>query len=152
MYKKQRLITGALILAALTIFGSSCSRAKSKAEPLEDIPKLPLQIIDVKKGTGKTAKTGDSLFVHYTGHFEDGTQFDDSRSRNQPLEFILGSGKVIKGWEEGIKGMKVGGIRKLIIPSHLAYGKKGVSRMIPGNATLLFQVELMDVKKVEVDK
>jgi len=153
MHKKQKLILNFSILALLLLVATSCGRRKAKPADLDiDIPKLPLQIIDVKKGKGKTAKIGNSVSVHYTGHFEDGTQFDNSRSRNQPLVFVIGSGRVIKGWDQGITGMRVGGHRKLIIPPHLAYGKTGISRMIPGNATLLFEVELVDVKEVEAVK
>ena len=100
---------------------------------------------DVVAGTGAEAKKGDDVSVHYTGRLMDGTQFDSSKDRNQPFDFPLGAGQVIKGWDEGVAGMKVGGTRKLTIPPSLGYGARGAGGLIPPNATLEFDVELLGV-------
>ncbi|MBU0508435.1 FKBP-type peptidyl-prolyl cis-trans isomerase [bacterium] len=102
---------------------------------------------DVIVGNGATPKPGQTCVVHYTGWLTDGKKFDSSKDRNQPFQFPLGQGKVIKGWDEGVATMRVGGTRTLIIPPALAYGDKAVGGgMIPANSTLVFQVELLDVK------
>jgi FKBP-type peptidyl-prolyl cis-trans isomerase len=98
-----------------------------------------------KEGTGTPAKDGDVVSVHYTGYLEDGTKFDSSVDRGTPFEFTLGAGQVIKGWEIGVKGMKVGEIRKLVIPAEFGYGAGGFPGVIPPNATLAFQVELLAI-------
>jgi peptidylprolyl isomerase len=105
-----------------------------------------LKYIDEKEGTGDTAKAGNRVSVHYTGKLKDGKKFDSSRDRGQPFTFNLGAGQVIKGWDEGVAGMKVGGQRKLIIPPELGYGARGAGGVIPPNAELHFDVELLDVK------
>jgi FKBP-type peptidyl-prolyl cis-trans isomerase len=102
-----------------------------------------LQYIDHKVGTGATAQAGQTVIVHYTGWLENGKKFDSSVDRGQPFSFPLGAGRVIKGWDEGVQGMKVGGKRKLIIPSSLGYGARGAGGTIPPNATLIFEVELL---------
>lgn len=119
----------------------------TSSQPAESTSQVKeLQITDITIGTGAEAKDGDIVKVHYTGTFENGEKFDSSLDRGEPIEFQLGSGMVIKGWDMGIKGMKIGGKRKLIIPGDLAYGQEGRPGKIPPNATLLFDVELMEVK------
>jgi serine/threonine protein kinase/formylglycine-generating enzyme required for sulfatase activity len=105
-----------------------------------------LKYVDLKEGTGQEAKTGDTVVVHYTGWLNDGTKFDSSLDRKEPFEFSIGKGKVIKGLDEGVAGMKVGGKRKLIIPSELGYGARGAGKVIPANAELTFEVELIEIK------
>jgi FKBP-type peptidyl-prolyl cis-trans isomerase len=105
-----------------------------------------LKVTDVKVGSGPMAESGSTVAVHYTGWLMDGTKFDSSLDRGSPIVFQLGAGRVIKGWEEGIKGMRVGGKRKLTIPSSMGYGAQGYPPVIPPDATLQFDVELMDVK------
>ena len=102
---------------------------------------------DVVLGKGREAKTGDTVSVHYVGKLTDGKEFDSSRKRNQPFVFPLGAGQVIKGWDQGVVGMKIGGKRKLTIPPSLGYGERGAGGVIPPNATLVFDVELVDFKK-----
>jgi FKBP-type peptidyl-prolyl cis-trans isomerase len=103
-----------------------------------------LQYIETQLGTGPEAVSGKSVTVHYTGWLTDGNKFDSSRDRGQPFRFGLGAGQVIKGWDEGVQGMKVGGRRKLTIPASLGYGERGVGPIPPG-ATLVFAVELLGV-------
>jgi len=105
-----------------------------------------LEYIEVQAGTGAQAEAGKTVSVHYTGKFQDGKVFDSSVSRGEPIEFPLGRGKVIKGWDEGIALMKVGGKAQLIIPPDLGYGERGAGGVIPPNATLVFDVELVSVK------
>ncbi len=100
---------------------------------------------DITEGAGATANQGDSVKVHYTGWLTDGRKFDSSKDRNAPFEFSLGAGMVIRGWDEGVQGMKVGGVRRLTIPAELGYGARGAGGVIPPNATLVFEVELLDV-------
>ena len=105
-----------------------------------------LEYIEIEAGTGAQAVAGKTVSVHYTGKFPDGKVFDSSISRGEPISFQLGAGRVIKGWDEGIALMKVGGKAQLTIPSNLAYGERGAGGVIPPNATLVFDVELVDVK------
>jgi FKBP-type peptidyl-prolyl cis-trans isomerase len=121
--------------------------SKSDAMPTE------LKKIDVKQGTGAEATSGKPVVVHYTGWLYDsskpdqkGQKFDSSRDRGQPFSFPLGGGRVIKGWDEGVAGMKVGGQRTLVIPPAMGYGDRGAGGVIPPNATLIFDVELLEVK------
>ena len=105
-----------------------------------------LGYVEITEGTGARPKPGDSVSVHYTGWLESGQKFDSSHDRGEPLEFEIGRGQVIKGWDEGVGTMRVGGKRKLIIPAHLGYGARGAGGVIPPNATLLFDVELLEVR------
>ncbi len=105
-----------------------------------------LKYVDQVVGTGEAAAAGQNVSVHYTGWLENGKKFDSSVDRGQPFSFPLGAGRVIKGWDEGVQGMKVGGKRKLTIPSDLGYGSRGAGGVIPPNATLIFDVELLGVR------
>ena len=136
------------IFAALTLLigvaatpltnGATMSETKTTASGLK--------YEDVKVGDGDVATAGKTVSVHYTGWLTNGTKFDSSKDRGQPFEFPLGGGRVIKGWDEGVQGMKVGGVRKLTIPPSLGYGARGAGGVIPPNATLMFDVELLAVK------
>jgi peptidylprolyl isomerase len=104
-----------------------------------------LGYVEIVEGTGARPQPGDSVRVHYTGWLKSGEKFDSSVDRGQPLVFQIGRGQVIKGWDEGVGGMRVGGKRKLVIPAHLGYGDRGAGRVIPPGATLIFEVELLGV-------
>ncbi|MDE2420612.1 MAG: FKBP-type peptidyl-prolyl cis-trans isomerase [Gammaproteobacteria bacterium] len=104
-----------------------------------------LQIIDIQIGEGKEAVRGALIKTHYTGWLDNGTKFDSSHDRNQPFQCVIGTGRVIKGWDQGIMGMKVGGKRKLIVPAHLAYGERQMGSLIPANSNLTFEIELLEV-------
>lgn len=105
-----------------------------------------LKYEEITVGDGDTAEAGQTVVVHYTGWLEDGTKFDSSKDRNMPFDFNLGAGQVIKGWDEGVAGMQIGGTRKLTIPSDLGYGAQGAGGVIPANATLIFEVELLELR------
>ena len=147
----------ALLLVALVTFacerghesGSSAttsSKAEGTMEGKTETTASGLQYVDVKPGTGASPASGQTAVVHYTGWLADGKKFDSSKDRGKPFSFRVGQGQVIKGWDEGVATMKVGGTRKLTIPPNLAYGAAGAGGVIPPNATLTFEVELLDVK------
>ena len=128
------------VLITSHVQGATMSEAKTTTTS------TGLKYEDVKQGTGEEAKAGKTVSVHYTGWLTDGKKFDSSKDRGQPFEFPLGGGRVIKGWDEGVQGMKVGGVRKLTIPASLGYGSRGAGGVIPPDATLVFEVELLGVR------
>ncbi|MBS0320324.1 MAG: FKBP-type peptidyl-prolyl cis-trans isomerase [Proteobacteria bacterium] len=162
MYSRSRhlsIIAGlasfALITASAPGLGQSTNAAAAPATGVSKLDATPTQLqkIDKKEGTGKVAEPGKLVVVQYTGWLYDpaapdakGKKFDSSRDRNEPFQFPLGAGRVIRGWDEGVAGMKVGGQRTLIIPADKAYGARGAGGVIPPNAVLVFDVELLDVK------
>lgn len=139
---KKILVVALIALAGVT---GAWATGASKGATVKTAPD-GLKMEDVKVGTGAEAVAGRTVSVHYTGMLTDGKKFDSSLDRGKPFEFPLGAGRVIKGWDEGVAGMKVGGKRKLTIPSQLAYGDQGVPGTIPPKATLVFDVELLGVK------
>jgi FKBP-type peptidyl-prolyl cis-trans isomerase len=146
--RRQRIILGVSVLALIAviaggIYWATTREAGSPADATQGVTEL--QTEDLVVGSGTAANTGDQVTVHYTGWLQDGTKFDSSLDSGQPYTFTLGAGGVIPGWEQGIPGMKVGGKRRLTIPPDLAYGAQGYPPVIPPNATLIFEVELLDV-------
>jgi FKBP-type peptidyl-prolyl cis-trans isomerase len=153
---KTRTIVILLCLAATLCWSQTATKkSATAARPNTNAPtkvtgqgtKTPsgLQYWDIKMGTGQEAKTGDHVKVHYTGWLTSGKKFDSSVDAHQPFDFRIGSGDVIKGWDEGVTGMKVGGKRQLRIPPDLAYGAKGYPGVIPANATLIFDIQLLGI-------
>lgn len=141
-------ITVCLFVLVIAMSLNFSTNAISKEEKMSvDIQTTPsgLQYIVIEEGTGDKPEKGKKVKVHYTGKLEDGTVFDSSVKRGVPIEFELGVGRVIKGWDEGIADMKVGGKRQLIIPPDLGYGPNGYPPVIPPNSTLIFDVELVEV-------
>jgi FKBP-type peptidyl-prolyl cis-trans isomerase len=138
------VVAAAFGVAALTAVETRAQDKKEKGKVVTTDSGLKYE--DLKEGTGEAAKKGDTVEVHYTGWLTDGKKFDSSLDRNEPFSFRLGAGMVIKGWDEGVAGMKPGGKRKLIIPPELGYGKRGAGRVIPPDATLVFEVELLKIK------
>jgi FKBP-type peptidyl-prolyl cis-trans isomerase FkpA len=142
----MRLILGVLSLGLL-VAGTSAADPEPKEKSKIVTTKTGLKYEDTKVGTGPEAKAGDTVEVHYTGWLaKDGKKFDSSLDRGEAFSFKLGAGMVIKGWDEGVAGMKVGGKRKLLIPAALGYGARGAGRAIPPNADLVFEVELLKIK------
>ncbi len=143
-------------LTALSLIAVGCTKKSETTDQIQTsgAPQMiekpgaggKLEMNDLKTGTGNEATPGKTVTVHYTGLLTDGKKFDSSLDRNQPFVFKLGAGQVIPGWDSGIVGMKVGGKRKLTIPPQLAYGSRGAGNVIPPDSTLVFEVELLDVK------
>jgi peptidylprolyl isomerase/FKBP-type peptidyl-prolyl cis-trans isomerase FkpA len=131
--------------AAPPVVATTSQSVAAVAAPQQGATVTELKMEDTKVGTGAEAVTGKSVTVHYTGWLTDGTKFDSSKDHGQPFTFQLGAGQVIKGWDQGVVGMKVGGVRKLTIPASLAYGDRGAGGVIPPGATLVFEVELLGV-------
>jgi FKBP-type peptidyl-prolyl cis-trans isomerase FkpA len=144
----------ALLASVLFLAGAlpGMRLAAQEAKPMDQAKDTPKEITtatglkytDLKTGTGAEAKPGAVVQVHYTGWLVDGTKFDSSLDRKEPFRFKLGAGQVIKGWDQGVAGMKVGGKRKLVIPADLGYGSAGAGGVIPPGATLIFEVELLN--------
>lgn len=142
---KKIVIIGLILVGGFYVFSINIDNNFLKGDMTESIKNNMLEIETIVKGSGTEAKVGDNLTVHYTGTLEDGTKFDSSVDRGTPFNFILGIGQVIEGWEKGMEGMKVGEKRKLTIQPEYAYGERGVPGVIPPNATLIFEVELLEI-------
>ena len=156
MSKDRRMLVITLVLGVLVISffvfnrqspnpNSSGTITKEEEIKMEDVKELIIE--DLVVGSGDEAIAGKAITVNYAGTLLDGTKFDSSYDRGVPFSFTLGAGEVIAGWDQGFSGMKVGGKRKLTIPSHLGYGERGAGAQIPPNSTLVFEVELLEVKE-----
>jgi FKBP-type peptidyl-prolyl cis-trans isomerase len=149
MFFNHRGILIVVAAASVTACSSSTDTTRSGADMQRAVELsksvTSLQIVDTTVGSGAEARPGRRVSVHYTGTLMDGTKFDSSKDHNQPFEFTLGTGSVIPGWDEGVKGMKVGGVRQLTIPASMGYGARGFPPDIPGNAALKFEIELLGV-------
>lgn len=143
MQGMMKLVAGCMVAALMAL----PVQAAEKRTQAMTTTASGLKYVDLVVGTGASPVRGKQVKVHYTGTLENGTKFDSSVDRRQPFSFVIGVGQVIKGWDEGVMGMKVGGKRKLVIPANLGYGARGAGGVIPPHATLLFDVELLDVQK-----
>lgn len=140
-------VIAVLLILTGTLGGGNIMAANENGSDAREVTTSSgLKYLDQVVGTGDVAVAGKTASVHYTGWLENGKKFDSSVDRGQPFSFPLGAGRVIKGWDEGVQGMKVGGKRKLTIPSDLGYGSRGAGGVIPPNATLIFDVELLGVR------
>lgn len=147
MKTRFRLMTcGIVCFLLLGIGRPTMAQSNNPTANPEVTTESGLKYVDLVVGTGREATAGDLATVHYTGWLTNGTKFDSSVDRRDPFSFPIGSGKVIRGWDEGVAGMKVGGKRKLTIPPQLGYGSRGAGGVIPPNATLVFDVELLEVR------
>lgn len=160
---KNGIIIASVIVLAISLIAVIILKSSAGGKPLPtptptlatmeptnsptSTPSSSLKIEDVKVGAGTLAENGDLVTVNYVGTLTNGQKFDSSYDRNEPFKFTLGQGEVIKGWDQGVLGMKVGGKRRLTIPPDLGYGAAGAGGVIPPNATLIFEVELLDVSK-----
>lgn len=155
---QKKLFVGIVVLVIAGIIYSIVSGKKEEKVQQSDqpsqstsvssdaSPSAGLKIEDLKEGTGSAVKSGDTITINYSGTLLNGTKFDSSYDRGQPFQTQIGVGRVIKGWDEGVIGMKVGGKRKLTIPPDLGYGAQGAGSVIPPNATLIFELELLEIK------
>ena len=141
----KKILIVSLVVVLIIIIVVGVFILSNKKEIKEKIMDNGLKIETLKEGTGEETKNGDMVSVHYTGTLEDGTKFDSSLNRGTPFEFKLGASMVIKGWDLGVLGMKIGEKRRLTIPSDLGYGPNGIPGAIPPNAILIFEIELLDI-------
>jgi len=148
MIQRLILFSSLLSLLGLTVFTFAEEKKMNSNEAAGQVvtTESGLQYLDLVVGTGRQAKRGDTATVHYIGWLADGKKFDSSVDRKEPFSFRVGAGQVIKGWDEGVGTMKVGGKRKLTIPPQLGYGTRGAGNVIPPNATLTFDVELLGLR------
>jgi peptidylprolyl isomerase len=145
MKRFSKIVASVFMAALLAVPAFAAQEAKKDGKTVTTASGL--KYVDVVVGKGASPSAGKTVKVHYTGTLENGKKFDSSVDRNEPFSFTIGVGQVIQGWDEGVMTMKVGGKRKLIIPAKLGYGARGAGGVIPPNATLLFDVELLDITK-----
>ncbi len=153
---QKKVIIGVVVLISAGIIFTIVSRNENMSQQdstnkvtstnTTASPSAGLKIEDLKVGTGSAVKAGDTIKIHYLGTLENGKKFDSSYDRGEPFQTQIGVGQVIKGWDQGVIGMQIGGKRKLTIPSDLAYGERGAGGVIPPNATLIFELELLEIK------